>query len=184
METPKNILIIIDVQNDFITGDESSKAVLSNIYKHIEGYSHTYDYIITTQDTHNIETYYDTLESQKFPIHCIKNTKGWEINKDIKEEIFQILKRNNKCLYTNIEKYDFGYMGWPFHIKEIVDSGKQTITIIGLKTDICVITNALILKTLYPLANIRIRANCCAGTTPEAHAAALQIAKSCQIEVW
>ncbi len=171
-------LIVIDMQNDFITGALGSKeaiAILPNVKKKIEEYIDAGDEVIFTRDTHD-GRYLETNEGKHLPIpHCIKDTYGWNIVSviDIPE-----------C--EHIDKSVFGYIDWKFLRDEQRVMGIREFTdveIIGVCTDICVVSNALILKALYPEINITVDASCCAGVTPESHRAALVTMKSCQINI-
>ena len=173
----KRTLIVIDMQNDFIDGalgTKEAQAIVPNVKRKIEEYEARGDEIIFTRDTHD-EKYLETNEGRRLPVpHCIKNTDGWNVvpNIDIIE-----------CEHIN--KLTFGYPDW-----EIVgnngnfrDRNFEEVEIIGVCTDICVVSNALILKALYPEINITVDASCCAGVTPESHKAALTTMKMCQINV-
>lgn len=165
----KRSLIVIDMQNDFITGSLGTKeaqAILPNVKKKIEEYNARGDEIIFTRDTHQAD-YLSTNEGKHLPVkHCIVNTQGWQIADGL--EI-------NDCQYIN--KSTFGWTNW-----RVYDYFEE-IEIIGICSDICVISNALILKATFPEANITVDANCCAGTTPDNHKAALAVMKACQINV-
>lgn len=172
--TPKNkLLIVVDVQNDFVTGSlgtAEAKAVVPNIMKKVEQYRKRDNVIIFTKDTH-YDDYLDTLEGQNLPIkHCIKDTEGWEVVREL----------DAKCSVTE-KIYIKDTFGYKWNTLPWIDC--HDIEIVGICTDICVITNALVLKTHYPETQITVDASCCAGTTPERHKAALEVMKSCQINV-
>lgn len=161
-------LIVIDMQNDFISdalGSKEAQAIVENAKAKIAAYKESGNKIIYTRDTHG-EDYLNTPEGKKLPvIHCVKGTKGWEIADGLYIEGSEI-----------IDKPTFGYMGWDkMHFDEI--------ELIGLCTDICVVSNAMILKAAFPNVNITVDASCCAGVTPETHKAALATMKMCQIDV-
>lgn len=161
------VLIVVDVQNDFITGALGSKeavAVVPNIKKKIEEYHAAGHDIIFTRDTHDAD-YLETNEGKNLPVvHCIKGTEGWQIVDGLETP---------DCQY--IDKPTFGWLGWS------KDFPYDEIELIGVCTDICVVSNALILKAMYPEAKITVDASCCAGVTPELHDAALATMRSCQI---
>ena len=164
----KKTLIVIDMQNDFIDGnlgtDEAVK-IVPNVRKKIEEYRSNGDEIIFTRDTHG-EDYLNTPEGKKLPVvHCVKNTHGWQIadGLDVPDAI-------------HIDKPSFGYTQWDKFCFEKVE-------LVGLCTDICVVSNALILKALFPNAEISVDSACCAGVTPETHNSALETMKMCQIDV-
>ena len=169
-------LIIVDMQTDFISGALGSKeavAIVSNVKERAEklvaeGYTAFF-----TRDTHD-EDYMETLEGKYLPVtHCIENSEGWRIIPELQEI---------PGLYIN--KYTFGYNSWKGFFN-LAFKGKEVeeIELMGVCTDICVVSNALILRMLYPNTEITIHANCCAGVTPEKHKAALEVMKSCQINV-
>ena len=165
-------LIVIDMQNDFVTGVLGSKeavAVLPNVKKKIDAYIAAGDEVIFTRDTHE-ENYLETNEGRHLPVpHCRRGTDGWQVVKEIDCP---------DC--EHIDKPAFGYTRWAEQFK---DSSSSKIEIIGVCTDICVISNALMLKAFFPEIEITVDASCCAGVVPETHMAALTAMKSCQINV-
>ena len=165
-------LIVIDMQNDFVTGVLGSKeavAVLPNVKRKIDAYLAAGDEVIFTRDTHE-ENYLETNEGRHLPVpHCVKGTDGWQV---VKEIDWPACKR--------IDKLTFGYIHWAEQFKDSRISG---IEIIGVCTDICVISNALILKAVFPEIDIIVDASCCAGVTPETHRASLTAMKACQVNV-
>lgn len=171
------LLIIVDLQNDFIDGvlgNEEAKAIVPRVKKKISEYQKNGYKIIFTRDTHR-KNYLDTSEGKKLPIpHCIKGTHGWNIGLEVVPSDYKV-----------IDKATFGYFDWKNELACCLYTCDPNIEIelCGLDSDICVITNALIIKTLYPDAEIIVDANCCAGSTPEKHKAAMEIMKSCQINV-
>lgn len=172
----KKALIVIDMQNDFINGSlrtREAKAIVPNVAKLIQ--SSDYAAIFFTRDTHS-KDYLDTQEGKNLPIeHCIRGTNGWKIHDDI---AVASIESNIPCDVIN--KPTFG----TFNIAtKLVEDNYDEVDLVGLCTDICVITNALILKTRFPEMKINIIENATAGTTPEAKWAALMVAKSCQINI-
>lgn len=162
-------LIVVDMQNDFVYGSLGSEAAQAIVPKVVEKVKNWDGGILFTKDTH-FEDYLETLEGEKLPVeHCIKDTEGWEII----DELWQYITNS----YQVILKRTFGYEGWA------VLGGVDEIEIVGLCTDICVVSNALALRMFYPNTKITVDASCCAGTSVEAHKAALQVMKSCQIDV-
>ena len=161
-------LIVVDMQNDFIDGSLGTKeaqAIVPNVKKKIQEYKNRGDEIIFTRDTHPSD-YLDTPEGKKLPVvHCIKGTKGWQIADGLEVE---------GCTY--IDKPTFGWTHWN-------ERTFQEIEMVGLCTDICVVSNALILKATFPSVEITVDASCCAGVTPQTHLAALETMKMCQILV-
>lgn len=172
----KKALIVIDMQNDFINGSlrtREAQAIVPNVAKLIQ--SSDYAAIFFTRDTHS-KDYLDTQEGKNLPIeHCIRGTNGWKIHDDI---AVASIESNIPCDVIN--KPTFGI----FNIAtKLVEDNYDEVDLVGLCTDICVITNALILKTRFPEMKINIIENATAGTTPEAKWAALTVAKSCQINI-
>jgi nicotinamidase-related amidase len=169
-------LIVVDMQNDFISGSlgtPEAVAIVPNVLKKLEEYFNNDNQIIYTRDTH-YNNYLESLEGQKLPIkHCIHSTHGWEVS----DELFEYFDDYHNVYVIN--KSSFGYNHWDHWDNEIIGD----IEIVGLCTDICVVSNALILKAIYPNKEITVDASCCAGTTPENHKAALQVMKCCQINV-
>lgn len=173
----KKFLIIVDMQNDFITGSlgtPEAQAILPRVVKHIEETPEDVK-IIFTQDTH-MKNYLDTAEGKKLPIeHCIRGTVGWEIpgvltNGLDKPFIFE------KPTFGSLELMDYLYD----HIGKDQDA---EIEFCGLCTDICVVSNVLLAKAHFPEAKIVVNSSLCAGATPETHEAALTTMKMCQIDV-
>lgn len=164
----KRTLIVVDMQNDFIDGSLGTKeaqAIVENVKKKIEQYRANGDEIIFTRDTHQAD-YLQTPEGKELPVeHCIEGTHGWEIAEGIDIP---------DCLH--IDKPTFGWTKWNQY-------NFETIELVGLCTDICVVSNALILKAYFPEAEISVDASCCAGVTPGSHEAALTTMKMCQIQI-
>ena len=131
--------------------------------------------VFATLDTHD-DNYMQTQEGMKLPVpHCIRNTDGWQLNPVIRDALGE---------FTAVEKPTFGSTRLPEKIRErIRPEEKVTIELLGLCTDICVVSNALLLKAAFPEADIRVNSACCAGVTPEKHRAALETMASCQIDI-
>ncbi len=162
------------MQNDFISGTLGTKeaeAIVQNAAQKIARFGGSVFY---TQDTHD-ETYLQTQEGKMLPVaHCIKNTHGWELAAPI-----QALARG--AVY---EKNTFASLALAESLKKMNEpSPLRSITLIGLCTDICVISNALLLKAVLPETAICVDASCSAGTTPEQHRRALAVMQSCQIRI-
>lgn len=164
-------LIVIDMQNDFIDGALGSKeaqAIVPNVRKKIDEYIARGDNVIFTRDTHH-ENYLKTNEGKHLPVpHCIEKTYGWCIHDELDEV---------DCIH--IDKNHFGYDSWDLW----VDWNTESIELVGLCTDICVVSNALILKATFSEIEMTVDASCCAGVTPDSHKAALETMKMCQINV-
>ncbi len=171
----ENILIIVDIQNDFVDGalgTKEAQAIIPNAVKRIKEHK---GMIYVTLDTHD-EGYMYTSEGAKLPVpHCIKGTPGHELNKEIKEA----LKGKE---FKVIEKPTFGSIDLASEILENYDDDLK-IELIGLCTDICVVSNALILKACMPEEEICVIESCCAGVTPEKHSSAIETMRSCQINI-
>lgn len=164
----KKTLIVVDMQNDFINmalGTEEAAAIVPEVKAKIDEYIQNGYEVIYTRDTHG-EDYLDTAEGKKLPVpHCIKGTKGWQIADGLYREGCKI-----------IDKPNFGWTNW-------TEENFEEVELVGLCTDICVVSNALIIRACFPDAVISVNASCCAGVTPESHDAALLTMKMCQIEV-
>ena len=162
-------LIVIDMQNDFVNGalgTNEAQAIVENVKNKIKEFQENGDRIIFTRDTH-FDDYLETNEGRNLPVkHCVKNSEGWKI-----VDILEI----SDAIY--IDKPTFGYTEW-----NKWNLGNE-IELIGVCTDICVVSNALIIKALYPEANVTVDSKCCAGVTPETHEAALKTMKMCQINI-
>ena len=164
----KKTLIVVDMQNDFIDmalGTPEAVAIVPKVKEKILQYAKNGDEIIFTRDTH-FENYLQTAEGKKLPVpHCIKGTKGWEIADGLYVEGCKI-----------IDKPNFGWPNWKEEVLEDVE-------IIGLCTDICVVSNALIIKAAFPDASVKVDSSCCAGVTVATHEAALKTMAMCQIDI-
>jgi len=169
-----NVLIVVDMQNDFIDGALGTAEAVQIVDRVTEEISKDcYDQVIATLDTHE-ENYMQTLEGKYLPVpHCIDGSEGWKIRK----EIMDALEKRNALL---IKKPTFGSEVLVEKIKELQP---DTITLVGLCTDICVISNALLLRAACRNTEMCVIQNCCAGVTPEKHEAALKVMESCQIQV-
>ena len=171
------ILIIVDMQNDFIDGslsNKDAKSIIPNIIDELK--KGDYSHIVFTRDTHHYN-YLSTSEGKHLPIeHCIKGTLGWEVNKQLLEEASSVC--NN---ITFFNKTTFGSLLLLSHIQSCGDF--KEVVLVGTCTDICVISNALILKTMNQDMEISVIANCCAGLTESKHNSALNVMESCQINV-
>lgn len=173
----QNVLIVIDMQNDFIDGalgTREAQEILPNVVKKVREWKESGDIVLFTRDTHG-ENYLDTLEGRLLPVtHCVKGTQGRQIQGE--------LEPYTEAGASVIDKTTFGWTGWEqtFRDRSIVPA---RIELAGLCTDICVASNALILRALYPETPMTVDSSCCAGVTPEKHNAALLTMASCQIEI-
>ncbi len=164
----KKTLLVIDMQNDFIDGSLGTKEaenIVEHVRRKIAAYRDAGDEIIFTRDTHQAN-YLDTNEGKHLPVvHCVEGTRGWQIADGLEVP---------GAIY--IDKPQFGFTDWKkFDLEEV--------ELVGLCTDICVVSNALIIKALYPEIRVSVDASCCAGVTPESHEAALLTMKMCQVEI-
>ncbi|MDO4300413.1 MAG: isochorismatase family cysteine hydrolase [Clostridia bacterium] len=171
----RKILVVIDMQKDFIDGalgTEEAIGIVDNVVNKIKLYP--IENVYATRDTHN-ENYMKTNEGRHLPVvHCVKNTEGWRINERIAETL-----GNAKI----IDKPTFGSLELAEILKAENEREEIEIELVGLCTDICVVSNALLLKANMPEINIRVDSKCCAGVTPESHNSALETMKMCQIEI-
>ena len=174
----KKILIVIDMQKDFIDGSlgtPEAQAIVENVVGLIDGFDGE---VLYTLDTH-FENYMETLEGKKLPVmHCIRGTGGWQEE----PRVLAALKRKNaKCF----EKPTFGSYDLVDYVYGAVcgDDAAAEITLAGLCTDICVASNAILLRAKLPNTVIRVKADCCAGVTPASHQAALTTLSMCQMDV-
>ena len=172
----KKILIVVDMQKDFVDGALGTKEACAIVPAAAEKIRSFGGEIIATKDTH-FGDYLDTPEGKKLPVpHCIKGTDGWQLNDDIADALDGIE-------HIEITKLTFGCVRLPELVTELAGDEEFSIELIGLCTDICVINNALLLKAYFPDAPIAVDAACCAGVTPELHKAALDVMRSCQIDI-
>lgn len=192
----RKILIVVDMQNDFVTGalgTPEARAIVPNIVEKIKEYNE-YELgaldanIIFTFDTHDLN-YPHTLEGQLLPVpHCLGKTRGHDLIPELEELL--MCEKGEIYPLAEINKQTFGYEHWKAIIDAVIFANRVyqkdeelEIELCGVCTDICVISNALALRMFYPNTKIIVDASCCAGVTPEKHAAALEVMKSCQIEV-
>lgn len=168
----RKYLVVVDVQKDFVDGalgTPEAQAIIPRVKEKIAEYRVNGGKVIFTRDTHQ-KSYLETNEGKHLPVeHCIEGTDGWQVYEGLTESDSVILN-----------KPTFGYLGWRKYIK---DDEELQIELIGLCTDICVVSNALILKATFPEATIVVDSTACAGVTPASHEAALNAMKMCQIEV-
>ena len=171
----RNILLVIDMQNDFIDGalgTPEAAAIVDKVAAEIGKYP-ARD-VFATRDTH-AENYLDTQEGRNLPVlHCVKGTPGWELNPKIAAALGSA---------AVIDKPSFGSKELAEHMARLAREEELDVTLVGLCTDICVVSNALLIKAFLPETPVRVIAACCAGVTPESHRAALKTMEMCQIHV-
>lgn len=187
------VLVVVDMQNDFIDGalgTPEAQAIVPKVVEKIKQYKESGNVVVYTMDTH-YPNYLDTMEGKKLPVqHCVRLTDGWLIHKDILEA--------DKNYEGNVaEKETFGYA--PIYgfinnamwhkrrergmTNDVCDPDPSMIEVVGLCTDICVISNVMLLKSEYPNVPIVVDSSCCAGVTPESHQRALEAMKMCHIDI-
>ena len=171
----RKILLVIDMQNDFIDGalgTSEAVAIVDRVVEEIGKYP--VGDIIATRDTHG-ENYLNTQEGRNLPVtHCVKGTPGWELNPKIAAAL------KNAAI---IDKPSFGSKELAEQMAQMAQREELDITLVGLCTDICVVSNALLIKAFLPETPVRVIADCCAGVTPESHQAALKTMQMCQIQI-
>ena len=169
----KRLLVVIDMQEDFVNGSlgtPEAKAVLKKVKTKVnhakkeEGTD-----VVFTRDTHS-KNYLDTQEGKKLPVeHCIRYTSGWEIEKSLRDPAAMVF---DKDTFGSLDLAHF-----------IIGGMYDEVELVGVCTDICVVSNALLIKAYMPELPIKVDSSCCAGTTPENHQKALDVMKQCQIEI-
>lgn len=168
----KRLLVVVDMQNDFVDGSLGSpeaQAIVPAVVKRVREYRERGDEVVFTLDTHG-EDYSETMEGRKLPVsHCIKGTKGWELCEALAKEPGR-----------RFEKHTFGSLELANYAAE---GGYASVELLGLCTDICVISNAMLVKAAAPGIPVQVDASCCAGVTCESHTNALNAMKMCQIDI-
>ena len=168
----KRLLIVVDMQNDFVDGSlgtEEAKAIVPAVCRKIEEYRTAGQDVVFTMDTH-FDNYLDTLEGKNLPVvHCIKGTNGWELCPELAGS-----------LGKRFEKPTFGCEELGAYVK---NGAYDFVELLGLCTDICVISNAILVKAAAPEIPVAVDSACCAGVTPKSHQNALEAMKMCQITV-
>lgn len=171
----KKLLVVVDMQNDFIDGSLGTPEAQAIVPKVVDKIRNWDGAVWCTADEHDEDTYLSTKEGQKLPVlHCIDGTHGWLIQQDV----FDALEKKESVYLTT--KHTFGDAELAMELRNL---GFDYIELVGLCTDICVVSNAMLIKSMLPDADIAVDANCCAGSAPEMHKAALQVMNSCQIEI-
>ncbi|MEG0846149.1 MAG: isochorismatase family cysteine hydrolase [Niameybacter sp.] len=181
----KKILVVVDMQKDFIDGalgTPEAVAIVPHVVKKIKTYQEAGDAIYFTLDTHN-EDYLNTQEGKNLPVpHCIKGTKGWALHPDI-AALARVLQGHTATPIT-FEKGIFGGEELAHKLRDEIQGLENVeIELVGLCTDICVLSNAILFKTYMPEACIKVDGAGCAGVTPQSHTNALDAMKMCQIQI-
>lgn len=169
----KNILVVVDMQKDFIDGALGTKEAEA-IVDHVAEAMKSFDgEVVFTRDTH-FDNYLETQEGKNLPVpHCIKGTDGWQIDRKL-----EALEPDGMKVF---DKPAFGSVELAEYLRTV--EGLESVTLVGLCTDICVISNALLIKAYLPEVTIKVLEKCCAGVTPESHKNALEAMKICQIKI-
>lgn len=183
------VLVIVDVQNDFVSGalgSATAQAIIPHMRTRIKEYADGDTLILFTKDTHD-ENYDKTMEGYRLPVaHCIRGTPGWSLMKDISSLADGysnfLIYSNEEIVRSRILKDTFGSVQLGELLKKY-EYDITDITFMGFCTDICVISNVLLTKAFLPNTRIIVDASCCAGSTEEKHQAALEVMKSCHIDV-
>ena len=169
----KKILMVIDMQNDFISGalgSEEARRIVPAVVDAVNGFDGE---VIFTRDTH-FENYAETQEGKKLPVpHCIKDSHGWQV-------CDELMKTDAYKKSRIIDKLSFGSEELGELMKEL---RPDEVYVTGLCTDICVISNVMIIRAFSPETNITVYEKCCAGVTPESHRTALDAMKMCQVDI-
>ena len=171
----QEILVVVDMQNDFVTGPLGTPEARTILPKVAEKVKNFPGRVLFTRDTHE-ENYLESREGKVLPVpHCIRGTRGWEICPEL-----ETLRKEEP-----VDKCTFGSTGLGEVLRAADQYGEKIgkITLVGVCTDICVISNALLLRAFLPEAEIAVDAACCAGVTPESHQTALRAMKACQIAI-
>ena len=173
----KNVLIVVDMQNDFIDGALGTKEAEGIVGSVVEAIRKHDGLVIATRDTHQ-ENYMETNEGRHLPVkHCIENSEGWMIRKEVAEAI-------EEKEHLIIDKPTFGSEKMVEVLKQIEEKeGIGKICLLGLCTDICVVSNTLLVKAAFPEKDIFVLKDCCAGVSVESHEAALTTMKMCHIDI-
>ena len=172
----KRFLVVVDMQKDFVDGALGTAEAAAIVPKTAEKIKNFDGEIFVTLDTHD-ENYMQTNEGRHLPVpHCIKGTDGWQLDQTVADAL-------KARTYTPVEEITFGSVQLPRLLGERAQGENFSAELIGLCTDICVVSNALLLKASFPEADIAVDSACCAGVTPQAHEAALATMKSCQIQI-
>ena len=172
----KKFLVIVDMQKDFVDGALGTAEAVEMTPRAAERIRDFDGEIFVTFDTH-FDNYLDTAEGRKLPVpHCIRDTEGWMLTPAVQEALAG-------KTWTPVEKKTFGSVALPGLIREAAGEEDFSIELLGLCTDICVVSNALLLKANFPEQPIAVRAACCAGVTPASHEAALTTMRFCQIDI-
>ncbi len=177
----KKILIVVDMQQDFVTGalgSQEAQAIIPKISIKINQYLENGDAVLFTQDTHTSQ-YLSTQEGRYLPVeHCIENTQGWEIVPELNQA-----NHSKQELMSYVKKETFGSLEVGRVLERLAEGNTFQVELVGVCTDICVVSNALLLKTMFPENQVIVDAACCAGTSVVKHQQALSVMESCQVTI-
>ena len=172
----KKFLIVVDMQKDFVDGALGTKEAVSIVPNVVDKILSFDGKVFATFDTH-FENYMETAEGKKLPVpHCIRGTAGWQLNASVAAAL-------EEKGFTPVEKITFGSVDLPIILKDAAGEEPFAAQLVGLCTDICVVSNALLLKANFPEMDISVDSTCCAGVTPATHQAALDTMTCCQINI-
>ena len=171
----EKLLVVVDMQNDFVDGalgTPEAVAIVENVVAKIKNHGGP---VVYTRDTHP-QNYLKTQEGKNLPVvHCVKGTPGWELNPAVQETV------NGRAIF---DKPTFGSVELAHYVAKLFRENKiSAVELIGLCTDICVLSNAILLKAAEPELKISVDASCCAGVTPQSHRNALEAMRMCQVEI-
>ena len=174
------VLIVVDMQKDFVDaalGTSEAQAIVPAVCEKIQNFDGE---IIVTQDTHQAN-YLDTQEGRILPVaHCIQNTPGWELD----DRVYAAVKSRGDAAIRSVMKPTFGSVELgEYLVDKSREEGIEEIVLVGLCTDICVISNALLAKAFLPEVKVTVDAACCAGVTPQSHENALRVMQMCQVNI-
>jgi len=174
----REVLIVVDMQKDFVDGSLGTPEAVKIVPSVVKEMKKKYDLVFLTKDTHQPD-YLETREGRFLPVvHCVENTPGWQFDRKVGKAAEKL--ENAEI----IVKPTFGSEKLVERLKEEDKADKiGRVTVIGLCTDICVVSNALMIKAAFPETDIRVLKDCCAGVTPESHEAALTTMKMCQVVI-
>ena len=173
----KKVLVVVDMQKDFVDGALGTKEAVAIVDAVVEKVKTFDGEVIFTRDTH-FDNYMETQEGANLPVpHCVKNTEGWDLIPELKAFCEEM-----KCKVY--DKPTFGSTELAADLKALYDAGElESVELIGICTDICVVSNALLIKAFMTELPVSLDSSCCAGVTPEKHEAALETMRSCQVLV-
>ena len=173
----KKVLVVVDMQKDFVDGALGTKEAVAIVDAVVEKVKTFDGEVIFTRDTH-FDNYMETQEGANLPVpHCVKDTEGWDLIPELKAFCEEM-----KCKVY--DKPTFGSTELAADLKALYDAGElESVELIGICTDICVVSNALLIKAFMTELPVSLDSSCCAGVTPEKHEAALETMRSCQVLV-